>query len=517
MRLRLTAFLVMTLGGPLFGATTYHVDSGSGDDANPGTAVSKPFRSLDRVNRLTLGPGDALLFKAGSRYAGQLKPAGRGAEGAPIRIGRYGGEARPRFDGEGKVRETVYLYNMEYVEVEDLEVTNTGPERKPGRRGVAVHIKDFGTARGIVLRRLYVHDVNGSIYKKKGGGSAILWRNEGKEKKSRFDGLLIEDCHLKRCTRNGINARGYTNRADWHPSLNVVVRGCLLEEIPGDGIVPIGCDGALIEHNVMRDCPRQLELGDAAAGIWPWSSDNTVIQFNEVSDHKAPWDAQGFDSDWNCRNTVIQYNYSHDNEGGFLLICNSGGSPMPRNIGNRGTIVRYNVSVNDGLRAVGKHKGFSPTFHISGPCHGNTIHNNLIVVPRKPAGKIDRKILKMDNWGGPWPVDTLFANNILHVEDTASFQFGKDKKTVFRNNVFFGRFNNMPKDEGAIMKDPRFERLLRGGEKGFDVLKAFRLKNGSPCIGAALPIPGHGGRDLFGNPVTKGGPSCIGVHEVGKP
>ena len=26
----------------------------------------------------------------------------------------------------------------------------------------------------------------------------------------------------------------------------------------------------------------------------------------------------------NCNNTIIQYNYSHDNEGGFLLICNTG-------------------------------------------------------------------------------------------------------------------------------------------------------------------------------------------------
>ena len=33
-----------------------------------------------------------------------------------------------------------------------------------------------------------------------------------------------------------------------------------------------------------------------AAGIWPWSCDNTLVQFNEVSGHKAPWDAQGFDS-----------------------------------------------------------------------------------------------------------------------------------------------------------------------------------------------------------------------------
>ncbi len=52
----------------------------------------------------------------------------------------------------------------------------------------------------------------------------------------------------------------------------------------------------LIEYNVMRNCPDMLPDTEAAAGIWPWSCDNTLVQFNEVSGHKAPWDAQGFDS-----------------------------------------------------------------------------------------------------------------------------------------------------------------------------------------------------------------------------
>lgn len=498
---------------PVAAGRTYYVDADSGDDANPGTQRRKPLKTLERVNRLKLEPGDRLLFKAGSRYTGQLKPVGRGARKNPILIGMYGDGNRPRFDGEGTCEATVYLYNMEYVTVEHLEVTNKGGVAKPGRRGVKVHIRDFGTARGITLRKLFIHDVNGSIYKKKGGGSAILWQNEGTETKSRFDGLLIEDCRLKDCVRNGINAKGYWSRRNWYPSLNVVVRRCLLEGIPGDGIVPIACDGALVEHNVMRDCPRLLKPGDAAAGMWPWSCDNTTIQFNEVSDHKAPWDAQGFDADWNCRNTLIQYNYSHDNEGGFLLICNNGTAGPKNNIGNIGTTVRYNISVNDGLRAVGKHRGFSPTFHISGPVHGNKIYNNVIVIPKKPNEVIDTRILKMDNWGGPWPKDTLFANNIFYVRGEATCRFGKDKKTVFKNNIFFGTFTGLPKNLTVDSRDPRFVKVPGGDEHGFAVLKAFMLKKGSPAIGAAAPIPENGGRDFFGNTIPTDGPKCIGVHE----
>ena len=501
-----------------YAGQTYYVDAVKGQDAHSGLSPDLAWQSLSKVNSRVFQPGDRILFKAGTRHTGLLVPRGSGAlvKGEPHRIviGRYGQGARPRIDGQGRTRSTLYLYNVEYWQVSGLEITNTGDTREPGRRGVHIHIKDFGTARGIELRDLYIHDVNGSLVKKQGGGSAILWQNEGRDKKSRFDGLLIEDCRLVRCTRNGINSRGYTRRDQWWPSLNVVIRRNLLEEIPGDGIVPIGCDGALIEHNVMRDCPRQLPEGEAAAGIWPWSSDNTVIQHNEVSDHKAPWDAQGFDSDWNCRNTLIQYNYSHDNEGGFLLVCNNGGSKMPRNIGNQGTVVRYNISVNDGIRTVPTRQGFfSPSFHISGPCLDTKIYNNVIYVNRKPDAKTDTTLLKMDNWGGPWPENTLFANNIFYAEDRISYDYGKARGTVFTGNLYFGLHDNAPTDAHAVRKDPRFP---DPGEspRGIGALKGYRVQRSSPCIGAAVPVADHGERDFWGSPLGRQGPTTIGACEM---
>lgn len=53
----------------------------------------------------------------------------------------------------------------------------------------------------------------------------------------------------------------------------MVIRHNVLEEIPGDGIVPIACDGALVEYNVMSKRTRPLPRGDAAVGIWPRSCD----------------------------------------------------------------------------------------------------------------------------------------------------------------------------------------------------------------------------------------------------
>ena len=457
------------------------------------------WKSLDRVNRHVFESGDAILFRSGTSYQGQLKPQGCGkvVDGMPrpIVIDRYGPGDKPRIDGHGVMPATLHLDNTEYWEVRNLEITNEGESRKGNRCGVLVSIEDFGTAHHVHLVGLHVHDVNGSLIKKQGGGSAIRWSNRGKQTPSRFDGLRIEGCHLARCERNGINAKANTRRDDsWFPSLNVVIRDNLLEQIPGDGIVPIGCDAALIEHNCMRDCPRLLPPGEAAAGIWPWSCDNTVIQHNEVSDHKAPWDAQGFDSDWNCRNTLIQYNYSHDNEGGFLLVCNNGGARTLGNVGNIGTVVRYNISVNDGLRPdPTQAKGmFSPTFHISGPCLDTKIYNNLIYIPKKPNQRIDRTLLKMDNWGGPWPSQTLFANNIFYTEEQTSYDLGKANHTVFQNNLYFGAHQHRPDDPQAILADPCF--LDRGDLPG----QRFQLLPTSPCIGTGRILPDRGDFDYAG-------------------
>lgn len=494
---------------------TYYIDSAGGSDGFDGLSAETAWKSLEKVNGAVFEAGDRVLFKAGTVYAGQLRPQGSGTPEKPICIDLYGRASGERFSGlaridaEGQYDGALVLSNVQGWEVRNLELTNTGPERQARRSGAIVRLRDFGTARHIVLSGLYIHDVNGSVVKQQGGGQAILFQSGGRQTPSRFDGLTIEGCLLRRCERNGIIGGGNTRRDSWFPSVNVAIRGNVLEEIPGDGIVPQACDGAVIEYNLMRDCPRLLPDTEAAAGIWPWGCDNTVIQFNEVSDHKAPWDAQGFDSDWNCRGTIIQYNVSHHNEGGFLLVCNKSDVGMPQNIGTVGTIVRYNLSFHDGLRAEGKHAGFSPVFHLSGRLDATRIYNNTIVVPKKPDGRIDREMLRMDNWGGKWPVNTHFVNNIFYVEDETRYTFGQDEGTVFANNLYFGTHTGLPTDAAGIFADPRFAAGVRmpgvrwtaAGWRNFledPWVKRFGLAAESTAAGKAAMVGDGGETDLLG-------------------
>lgn len=422
--------------------TTYYVDSLSGSDENPGTSEKAAFRTLEKLNALVFEPGDRILFRAGTRYEGQFEPKGSGSAEAPVVVETYGEGARPKIEGRGVKQHTVLLDGVSYWEVNDLEVTNSGETPNPGRNGVVINARDKGDVHHVYLRNLVVHAVNGSCVKNEGAGNGIYWSCGGDRIPTRFVDLRIEECHVYDCQRNGITGNGNSDRNKWYPSLGVVIRNNLVEGVPGDGIVPIACDGALVEWNVVRDSPDLLRIEDAAAGIWPWSCDNTVIQYNEVSAQNAKWDAQGFDSDYNCRNTVIRFNYSHDNAGGFVMICNEGNTlGQPYNIGTTGTRVIGNVSVNDGLRAYPTRPGwFSPTIHISGPSDDSLIEENLIIVLPKPGAEIDRTLLEIDNWGGPWPSNLTLRRNRIWVFDPKPYEInlGQSIDTRFEENEFYG-------------------------------------------------------------------------------
>ncbi len=492
-------------------AATYYVDSKTGSDSSSGLSARTPWKTLAKVNSVTLQPGDWVLFRAGSVFTGQLKPQGSGLPGKPVLLSSYGSGPQPLLAANGTHRCTLWLYNVQNYIVQNLQITNTGPAPAAKRTGVLVSAWNSGVMHNITLRRLYIHDVNGSEIKNAGGGAGIAWQNGGSKVKSRFDGLTIEYCHLVRTDRNGIVGAGYWQRSNWYPSLHVVIQHNLLEHIGGDGIVPIGCDGCLVQYNVMRNSGWNLPMGEYAAGIWPWSCDNTVVQFNEVSGQRGGGDAQGFDSDWNCRNTLIQYNYSHDNEGGFLLVCNDGSSHMPYSAGNQNTVVRYNLSVNDGYRITGQQHN-SPAIHFAGPTSHTLIYNNTIVAGPKPAGIYDNSMVIMNSWNG-YASDTLFENNIFYTADTAGFSLGQTKGTLFKNNLYYGPQPSRPQDEGAKLFNPLFAGPLTPAE-GKKYWLGFVLKQGSPAAEAGIAVPDNGGRDLAGAELPAGNPA-LGALQPG--
>ena len=481
--------------------TTYYVDSTSGNDDDSGTSLSTAWKTLARVNATVFSPGDRILFKSGSTWTGQLWPKGSGTERQPIMIDKYGGEPKPVINGNGKAEDAVLLKNQEYWEIRSLEVTNTGTS--PGvRRGVRVVAEDYGDAHHIYVDDLDVHDVNGNNEMKENGG--ITYHCVGDKKPSRFVDLRIEGNHIRHVDRSGIlGSSTHWIRSKWYPSLGVVIRNNALDDIGGDGIVNVATDGAVVEFNVVAHASQRSQ--DYNVGIWPWSADNTVVQFNEVYGTRGQHDAEGFDSDWNSRNTIIQYNYSHDNEGGFLLICNEGSQSPQVSVGNSGTIVRYNISQND------HHRGIK----LSGPVKNTLIYNNTIYVAK--GEKVD--VVLHTDWTG-WATDTYFYNNIFYVEGTARFSYGvsgnadgsyvtapgpgKSTNNIYDYNVYYG----LPAadDPHALISNPQMIDPGHAGD-GRHTVSVYALRTSSPAINSGRRIEASGDKDFFGNPV----PACGGV------
>jgi hypothetical protein len=319
---------------------------------------------------------------------------------------------------------------------------------------------------------------------------------------SRFIDLRIENNEIYHVDRSGIF--GWSDRwerSKWYPSLGVAVRGNVLIDIGGDGIVVVATDGSVVERNLVGHANQRSEGYNVA--IWPWSADNTVIQYNEACGTKARRDGEGFDSDWNSRNTVIQYNYSHDNDGGFLLICDEGGHPPEESAGNIGTIVRYNISQNDRTRGV----------NLAGPVKDSLIYNNTIYVG--PEYSVD--LLLYSDWKG-WAKGTYLWNNTFYVRGRAQFSFalsraadgafttapgfGQSRGNLLDANVYYGNLAAAD-DPHALTGDPEFVAPGHGG-LGRLTLSGYRLQRGSPARRTGKPIPQSGGQDFWRNPA----PSC---------
>jgi Right handed beta helix region len=473
-------------------STEYYIDAVAGNDTKAGTSPETAWKTLNKVSATTFRAGDVILLKAGSSWKGQLWPKGSGAAGQPIRVGKYGEGAKPVIHGDGLVEDAVLLKNQEYWEIEDLEVTNSGTA-KATRRGVHLALENFGEAHHIVVRRMTIHDISGRDDEKDNGGLTYTCLN--KQKLSRFVDLLIEDNEIYRTDRDGIS--GWSDpwmRSSWYPSLGVIVRGNHLRDIGGDGMMIVETDGALLEKNVVAYANQRSDGYNVA--LWTWSADNSVIQYNEAFGTKGQRDGEGFDSDWNSRNTLIQYNYSHDNEGGFVLICNEGGLKSSDSAGNVGTIVRYNISANDG------HRGIT----ISGPVRDTLIYNNTIYVGPKQSSDV----VLFTDWAG-WSSNTSFFNNIFCIAGearighatsraddgahTSAPGLGESRDNKFDSNIYFGHINPA-EDAHGLAADPAFVAPGKG-------VQGYALKENSNARASGSRIPENGGRDYFGTKLDK--------------
>ena len=483
---------------------TYYIDARGGNDSASGLEPSSAWKTLEKVNETTFQPGDRILFKAGETWEGQLWPKGSGSEGKPIVIDRYGEGADPYIKGNVKAGAAVYLYNQEYWEINHLEITNTS-DVKGDRQGICFENKDAGTLRHIYIKNCNIHDVTGVEIttgvgtSKCNGGiiGKISTKNPSTGEgavKSKWEDILIDGNSVKDLGREGIYFYSYwsvrwnldePDAGEYYPSEKVVVSNNKVENIDGDGIVITCCDGAIVERNFVR-AANSRPNGKYHAGVWMWSSDNCIFRYNEVCETKTTLDGMAFDFDNCTTGNIYEYNYSHDNEGGFILLCSSNK--------NSNNIVRYNLSVNDGCV-----KNSQVIMMYGTNTKDISFYNNTFVYG-------DTLFVRQAHKGsGDNASNISFKNNIIY--KTSGNETLETLGCTYDYNNYYG-VNAVASDQHAVIENPLF---VGTGEK----TEQFKIQDGSPCVDAGTVIPENGSKDYWGNELYNGLPD-IGFEEHGK-
>lgn len=492
-------------------ADAVHVDCGAtiaGDGSR-----EKPLNDLTAASTVALKPGSRLLFRRGSACTGMLEPQGFGSAAAPALIGAYDSGPAPVIRADGMTTAALHLEDVSHVIVQDLELTNRG-DTSTQHRGVYLTAKN-ALVGDVTLRRLYIHDVDGqtafSDADKRGGGVIL---NVLGPLPARFDNVLIEDNRIEDVARSGVFVFGVKGASSaprpratesWpEASTGIVVRGNVLTRIAGDGIAVDATEGALIEENVLSEgnlSGRSFfdpAVRNCSAGIWAFNANNTVIQKNEVFRMRYGksltdgCDGTAFDVDYNQDGTVIQYNYSHDNEGGLILLCSD---DRPRT-----AEIRYNLSIDDRhvfsaapCKAPGAIGGFD----------GLRFYNNTIV-SAAPGASIESIPLPFLYNPGSFE----FRNNILYATQAQSAAIPCGNHCS--NNLFFGMTAS---GENPVTADPLFYAASARGQGRMQIGQLFQVRPGSPAIGNGFALQGAPTTDYFGNPVPSSGAPAIGFHQ----
>ena len=204
--------------------------------------------------------------------------------------------------------------------------------------------------------------------------------------------------------------------------------------------------GPLIEKNFFKGCA----YGGSGNACFSFHCDDALFQFNEscfTRYNPGDTDATGFDSDYCCRRSVFQYNYSHDNEYGFMVVCS-----QPPNGFNDGTIVRYNISQNDG----GNVFRFSGNITNTEDLQQHDLRRPENDEPGQRA--IRRAIIYSKSWNRGWSDRLNFQDNVVYQSlQECDIRIGQEQATTSIRTICSSASipRREPKDSTRYSSDPR--------------------------------------------------------------
>jgi hypothetical protein len=488
--------------------------NGSGTQADP-------WNSLAPVNSLQFGPGERVLFKAGTTCVGQLTPSGSGAAGSPAVITSYGAGAKPIIDGAGVVGAVIKLLNVQQWQLSGLEVRDAAAS-PAFRTGVLVENSSGTTLSGISITDMTVRNISGWSGGWYSSNAGVAIQTDQSASVSTWNDITIANNTFDHVDRIAIAVTPEGNGRGTGKTTNVRILNNNIRYSGGDDILIVNGDGALIDGNdaayggvkATTGCPPSGNIcNTAAASIWVAGSSDSTIQNNTVACTINQQDGMAFDVDWGNHNTTIQYNYSRNNSGGFLLMMQQIGSEPPSD----GTVVRYNVSDDDtntaGCPIASNFNRAHNVFDFPGAIPNQSgsaaplpdIYNNTIYISSgRPTSVVGTRT------GNTQPGSYQFRNNL--VLNFGSKGYLQTTGSVFANNLLYGPRNNNEPTTGTIYLSPQVVGPLQSATQAPVGAAAYQPRESSPALGAGVAIPSNGGRDFAGNPIAA--VPTIGAYET---
>ena len=452
---------------------------------------------FNRYSNYEFPPGSSVLFAAGEIFKGQFIIRGSGTKERPNIVAAYNPKTgviyrdwidnKPVINGQGDVNSPIFLYNGQFWEINNLEVTNTnGTKEDQGKLlGINVVVENKGLVEDIQIRNCYVHNVNGEVGGKETGGIHVYVK--GEKIKTKFDGLIIENNVVRDVGGVGIanqSSWGNINTPNFYPWTGFVIRGNRVERTGRNGIIVRYAENPIVEYNIVAHNSRF----DTGHSIYNFNTIGCIVQHNEAygntSNNPNDTDHGGFDADYNSRGTIIQYNYSHDNNW-FCGIMRKGF--------NTDVTIRYNISQNEMLGSY--LYGFPGAVGVKDV----KVYNNTHYFGKGKGTQVFVAAAKVRI-----PTETVFRNNIFCFEEEADWGFEPDSTCVFENNMYY---NLSPKGINAISGNPLFMNPGKGGTdinmRNNESISGYKLQKNSSAVNGGKIIKNNGGKNIGGESLSK--------------
>ncbi|QDU91436.1 hypothetical protein Pla175_48640 [Pirellulimonas nuda] len=486
------ALLPLAAGGPAALGADFFISSQADFDAYRGA---------------TFAPGDNILFERGKSFTGMFAPKTAGAAGNVITISAYGEGNRPVLNNQGvihphptrsgaTVSAGLLLFNSEYVEVSDLEITNNnGGNQSADLFGIYVLGEDTGKIHNhIYLNNNYVHHINGGVAGKKRGGIHVHGYSPTSSRATTYNDVRIVNNVIDQIGGVGIgtdiddadieDAQDFQGDQRANAIKNLYVAHNWVGNTGRNSVIARDSDHAVYEYNTSANSSRH----STGNSFFNFKTIGLTFQYNEAygnvgepGDH----DRGGFDADYKSKGTVIQYNYSHGNHW-FASVMKK---PLTD------VTIRYNLSVNDLHGAY--HYGFEgETDATDVKIYNNTHFFSRGITPELIGPNLERT-----------PLNTTFNNNIFYSSGSGAAGANADngQNVVYDTNVYF-RITPPTSEVNPLTDNPR---LAGPGAEPYDVdmefgrhvLDGYRLAENSPYFGQGIVMPNNGGLDFWGVPV----------------